>query len=227
MWRMFLPNYFPGKSAWEQVGAARSRFKKFTSQVVLSGSVLRLKDAFTFNLKWVGFFFFVDGYEYSGVQKRRDEPCLKSNSCMLITDGLIYILDVSFTSICMHEIPTGVLCLPRAQFLQSCTTDLFYGWLNISPGLSSHNTPTTTTHRHDQHDHINAECGVCLFKKKPKRPKCSLFLLMWWEKIINAIITRNIVKLMTLLLKIEPITQDFRCHHGRKRILRHDELNCQ
>lgn len=58
MWRMFLPNYFPGKSAWEQVGAARSRFKKFTSQVVLSGSVLRLKDAFTFNLKWVGFFFF-------------------------------------------------------------------------------------------------------------------------------------------------------------------------
>lgn len=38
---------------------------------------------------------------------------------------LIYILDVPFTLICMHEIPTGVLCLPRAQFLQSCAIDLF------------------------------------------------------------------------------------------------------
>lgn len=83
---------------------------------------------------------------------------------MLITDGLIYILDVSFTLICMHEIPTGVLCLPRAEFLQSCMIYLFYGWLNISPGLSSHNTTTTTTHWRDQRDHINTECGVCLFK---------------------------------------------------------------
>lgn len=87
---------------------------------------------------------------------------------MLITDGLIYILDVSFTLICMHEIPTGVPCLPWAEFLQSCAVYLFYGWLNISPGLSSHNTPTSTTHQHDQRDHINTECGVCLFKKQNK-----------------------------------------------------------
>lgn len=66
---------------------------------------------------------------------------------------------------------------------------------------------------------------ACL--KITKRASCSLFLLMWWGKIINMIITRNIVKLMTLLLKIEPITQDFRCHHERKRILQHYELNCQ
>lgn len=61
MWWMFLPSTFQEKvleSRWEHdKTAACSRFKKFTSQVVLSGSGLWVKDVFTFTLKWVGFFF--------------------------------------------------------------------------------------------------------------------------------------------------------------------------